>query len=64
MKGHGEIQNIEYFRYVSRSEDPISIHVLPLDSSNLDVYVVFGEENVFILNKKHIISLKNILPFS
>lgn len=37
---------MEYFRFVSSSEDPIKIHVIPLDSSDIDLFVVYGEENV------------------
>ncbi|KAL4434523.1 hypothetical protein ABPG74_007307 [Tetrahymena malaccensis] len=43
--GHAGQQSMEYFKFISNSEDPIKIHVLPLDSSDVDVFVVFGEEN-------------------
>ncbi|KAL4481093.1 hypothetical protein ABPG72_015048 [Tetrahymena utriculariae] len=43
--GHAGQQGTEYFKYISNSEDPIKVHVLPLDSSDVDVFVVFGEEN-------------------
>lgn len=39
---------MELFEYTSVSEFPLNIHLTSLDSSELDLFVVFGEDRVIL----------------
>jgi len=40
---------MELFEYTSVSEFPLNIHLTSLDSSELDLFVVFGEDRVILV---------------
>ena len=58
--GHAENQSMELFEYASVSEFPVNIHLIALDSSELDLFVVFGEGRVTIINNNVLVIL---IPF-
>lgn len=49
---------MELFSYTSTSEIPISFHLMPFDSADLDLFVVFGSSEVINILKWYFINAK------